>query len=147
VLVLDEIDQIETSIKQTTDLYKIFEWPFLKNSKLILIGIANSLDFTDRILPRLELKPECKPKIVNFTPYSKEDIISIVKDRLSSVTEANGNQPIIEDRALSLCATKVAASNGDIRKVLDICRYVNNLIFFESFCLIYLYKFKDGLLT
>lgn len=35
---LDEIDQIETSIKSTTDLYKIFEWPFLKSSKLILIG-------------------------------------------------------------------------------------------------------------
>lgn len=123
---LDEIDQIETSIKSTTDLYKIFEWPFLKSSQLILIGIANSLDFTDRILPRLELKPECKPKIVNFTPYSKEDIINIVKDRLRSVTESNDNQPIIEDRAINLCATKVAATNGDIRKVLDICRFVGD---------------------
>ena len=37
-MVLDEVDQIETSIKSTTDLYKIFEWPYLKNSKLILIG-------------------------------------------------------------------------------------------------------------
>lgn len=128
VLVLDEIDQIETSVKSTTDLYKIFEWPFLKSSKLILIGIANSLDFTDRILPRLELKPECKPKIVNFTPYSKEDIVNIVKDRLKSVTETNANQPIIEDRAINLCATKVAATNGDIRKVLDICRRAVDLI-------------------
>lgn len=128
VLVLDEIDQIETSIKQTTDLYKIFEWPFLKNSKLILIGIANSLDFTDRILPRLELKPECKPKIVNFTPYTKEDIVNIIKDRLRTVTEANDNLPIIEDRAINLCATKVASANGDIRKVLDICRRAIDLI-------------------
>jgi len=86
------------------------------------------LDFTDRILPRLELKPECKPKIVNFTPYSKEDIINIVKDRLRSVTESNDNQPIIEDRAINLCATKVAATNGDIRKVLDICRRAVDLI-------------------
>jgi len=128
ILVLDEIDQIETSIKQTSDLYKIFEWPFLKNSKLTLIGIANSLDFTDRILPRLELTPECKPKIVNFTPYSKEDIINIIKDRLKKVTESNDNMPIIEDRALNLCATKVAALNGDIRKVLDICRRAVDLI-------------------
>lgn len=128
VLVLDEIDQIETSIKQTTDLYKIFEWPFLKNSKLILIGIANSLDFTDRILPRLELKPECKPKIINFTPYTKENIICIIKDRLKNVTESNNNSPIIEDRALNLCATKVASTNGDIRKVLDICRRAVDLI-------------------
>jgi cell division control protein 6 len=93
----------------------IFKWNFFK-------GIANSLDFTDRILPRLELKPECKPKIVNFTPYSKEDIISIIKDRLQIVQELNNNSPIIEDRALFLCATKVASLNGDIRKVLDICR-------------------------
>ena len=85
-------------------------------------GIANSLDFTERILPRLELKPECKPKIVNFTPYAKEDIISIIKDRLKDVRAANNDIPIIEDRALFLCATKVASLNGDIRKVLDICR-------------------------
>ena len=80
------------------------------------------MDFTDRILPRLELKPENKPKIVNFTPYTKENIVNIIKDRLKSVTEANNSQPIIEERAINLCATKVASANGDIRKVLDICR-------------------------
>lgn len=122
MLILDEIDQIEKSIKSPTDLYKIFEWPFLPSSKLILIGIANSLDFTERLLPRLELKPECKPKIINFTPYSKEDIIMIVKDRLKDIQEAHDNCAIIEDRALGLCATKIASANGDIRKVLDICR-------------------------
>ncbi len=84
-------------------------------------GIANSLDFTDRLLPRLELKPECKPKIVKFLPYSKEDIISIIKDRLRSIQETNQNC-VIDDRALTLCASKIASTNGDIRKVLDICR-------------------------
>lgn len=121
---MDEIDQIEKSIKSPVDLYKIFEWPFLPSSKLVLIGIANSLDFTERLLPRLELKPECKPKIINFMPYSKEDIISIVKDRLKEVEMTTEKGVIIEERALSLCATKAASSNGDIRKVLDICRFV-----------------------
>ena len=122
MLILDEIDQIEKSIKSPADLYKIFEWPFLPSSKLILIGIANSLDFTERLLPRLELKPECKPKILNFTPYSKEDIIMIIKDRLKDIEESHNNCVIIEDKALGLCATKIASTNGDIRKVLDICR-------------------------
>lgn len=120
ILVLDEIDQIETTIKTSTDLYKIFEWPFLKNSKLILVGIANSLDFTDRLLPRLQLKPNQQPKLVNFTPYSRNDIIEIVKDRLQSV-QVNG-KPIIDDRALIWCASKIASTSGDIRKMLDICR-------------------------
>jgi cell division control protein 6 len=122
VLLLDEIDQIDS--KCSSDLYKIFEWPYLKNSRLILIGIANSLDFTDRLLPRLELKPECKPKIVKFLPYSKEDIISIIKERLSSVKTC----VVIDDRALTLCASKIASTNGDIRKVLDICRRAVELI-------------------
>lgn len=122
VLILDEVDQIETTIKATSDLYKIFNWPYLPNSKLILIGIANSLDFTDRLLPRLELKPECKPKIIKFMPYSKEEIMSIVKERLKNVQETNKGVPVIDDRALMLCASKIASSSGDIRKVLDICR-------------------------
>lgn len=122
-LVADEIDQIETTIKSTSDLYKIFEWPFLNDSKLNLIGIANSLDFTDRLLPRLELKPEYKPIILKFMPYSKEEIISIIKDRLESVQKKiNCNHVLIDDRALTLCASKIASLNGDIRKVLDICR-------------------------
>ncbi len=128
LLILDEIDQIEKSIKSPTDLYKIFEWPFLPKSKLVLIGIANSLDFTERMLPRLELKPECKPKIINFMPYSKEDMISIVKDRLESIQKPNQIVSIIDDRALGLCATKIASSNGDIRKCLDICRRAIELV-------------------
>lgn len=84
------------------------------------LGIANSLDFTERILPRLELKPECKPKTIKFLPYSKEDIIQIVKDRLASV-----NSTLIDDKALMLCASKIASTSGDIRRVLDICRHVS----------------------
>lgn len=126
---LDEIDQIETTIKNTSDLYKIFEWPYLENSKLILIGIANALDFTDRLLPRLQIKPNNKPKLVNFVPYTRNEIIEIVKDRLKDVNlnsdgaSNNTTKCIIDDRALLWCASKIASSSGDIRKMLDICRY------------------------
>ena len=53
ILVLDEIDQLDSKCQEV--LYTLFEWPYLRNSKLILVGIANSLDLTDRILPRLKV--------------------------------------------------------------------------------------------
>ena len=53
LLVLDEIDQLDSKCQDV--LYTLFEWPYLRNSKLILVGIANSLDLTDRILPRLKV--------------------------------------------------------------------------------------------
>ena len=53
LLVLDEIDQLDSKCHDV--LYSLFEWPYLRNSKLVLVGIANSLDLTDRILPRLKV--------------------------------------------------------------------------------------------
>ena len=53
VLVLDEIDQLES--KNQDVLYTVFEWPALFASRLALVGIANTLDLTDRVLPRLQV--------------------------------------------------------------------------------------------
>ena len=53
LLVLDEIDQLDSKCHDV--LYSLFEWPYLRNSKIVLVGIANSLDLTDRILPRLKV--------------------------------------------------------------------------------------------
>ncbi len=55
LLVLDELDQLVDSRGHQEVLYSIFEWTQLRNSNLALIGIANSLDLTDRILPRLKV--------------------------------------------------------------------------------------------
>ena len=116
VLVLDEIDQLES--KNQDVLYTMFEWPSLPASKLILIGIANALDLTDRILPRLQLRPECKPKLLHFSPYSKDQIVKILTARLSEVEGSN----IMDVSAVQFCARKIAAVSGDMRKALDICR-------------------------
>ncbi|XP_037349907.1 cell division control protein 6 homolog [Talpa occidentalis] len=116
VLVLDEMDQLDS--KGQDVLYTLFEWPWLSNSRLVLIGIANTLDLTDRILPRLQAREKCKPQLLNFPPYTKNQIATILQDRLSKVSR----DQILDDAAIQFCARKVSAVSGDVRKALDICR-------------------------
>nr|XP_033774774.1 cell division control protein 6 homolog [Geotrypetes seraphini]XP_033774775.1 cell division control protein 6 homolog [Geotrypetes seraphini] len=116
LLVLDEMDQLDN--KGHDVLYKVFEWPSLMNSRLVLIGIANALDLTDRILPRLHARPKCKPQLLNFSPYTKDEIATILQGRLKQVS---GNQ-VLENAAIQFCARKVSAMSGDARKALDVCR-------------------------
>lgn len=80
---LDEIDQLD-SRKQSV-LYTVFEWPSAPNSKLVLIGIANALDLTDRILPRLQARLDLRPQLLHFTPYTKLEIVNILTERLKQV--------------------------------------------------------------
>ncbi|KAG5344014.1 CDC6 protein, partial [Acromyrmex charruanus] len=121
LLVLDEIDQLES--KKQSVLYSIFEWPSKPNSKLILIGIANSLDLTDRILPRLQARCELKPALMHFAPYSKQQIFNIISTRLNEANATN----VFTPPAIQFLASKVAAISGDIRKALDISRRVIEL--------------------
>lgn len=118
LMVLDEIDQLVGQKK--TVLYTIFEWPALADSKLILIGIANSLDLTDRQLSRLNAKCELRPKLMHFAPYTKQQIVDIFKSRL----DESGMQNVFPAMTIQLLAAKVAAVSGDVRRALDIGRRV-----------------------
>ncbi|KAI7892405.1 P-loop containing nucleoside triphosphate hydrolase protein [Mucor mucedo] len=132
VVILDEIDSLITRDQDV--LYKIFEWASLPTSRLVLIGIANALDLTDRILPRLRAK-NCQPQLLNFNPYQVSEISSIIRDRLFSLIEDPENPfgpspkpaegaapPLIQPMAIEFCARKVASSMGDLRTALDVCR-------------------------
>ncbi|XP_072343474.1 cell division control protein 6 homolog isoform X1 [Scyliorhinus torazame] len=116
LLILDEMDQLDSKAQDI--LYRLFEWPWLTNSRLVLIGIANALDLTDRILPRLQARPKCKPELLNFAPYSREQIVAIVQDRLNQVSGEN----VFDSVAVQFCARKVSSVSGDARKALDMCR-------------------------
>nr|CAD7594078.1 unnamed protein product [Timema genevievae] len=121
LVVLDEIDQLD-SRKQSV-LYTIFEWPSKPNSRLVLIGIANALDLTDRILPRLQARLDMKPRLLNFPPYSKQQIVDILAHRLKE----SGASEVFSPVALQLLAGKVASVSGDVRRALDIARRVTEL--------------------
>ncbi|XP_055763272.1 cell division control protein 6 homolog [Salvelinus fontinalis] len=122
LLVLDEMDQLDSKAQDV--LYTIFEWPYLPKSRLCLIGIANALDLTDRILPRLQALPRCRPQLLHFPPYSRQELAAIVQDRLTRVS----GEGLLDASAVQFCARKVSAVSGDARKALDICRRAVELV-------------------
>ncbi|GFR10636.1 cell division control protein 6 homolog [Trichonephila clavata] len=76
------------------------------------------MDLTDRILPRLHTFGY-QPKLLNFPPYTKEQIVSILEDRLSEVQ--NNGTFVIKPIAIQFCDRKIAAESGDVRKALNVC--------------------------
>lgn len=48
VLLVDELDRLWT--RKQTVMYNLFDWPSKKNSKLIVIAIANTMDLPERMM-------------------------------------------------------------------------------------------------
>ncbi|EEY18749.1 cell division control protein [Verticillium alfalfae VaMs.102] len=132
LVVLDEIDHILTMGLES--LYRLFEWSLQKPSRLVMVGIANALDLTDRFLPRLKSK-NLKPDLLPFHPYSAAQIKSIITTRLKSLLPEGSQQtsaPFIHPAAIELCSRKVASQTGDLRKAFEICRRALDLIETET---------------
>ncbi|KAF8396148.1 hypothetical protein HHK36_017761 [Tetracentron sinense] len=97
LIIVDELDYLITKDRSVLhDLFMLTTYPF---SRCLLIGIANAIDLADRFLPRLQ-SLNCKPMVVTFRAYSKDQILKILQERLM----------------------KVAAASGDMRKALSVCR-------------------------
>lgn len=126
IIVLDEIDELEN--KSQDVLYTLFQWPAFDMSRVIVIGIANTLDLTTRSLKRLRSLNVVE---INFQPYTKDQVKGILSARLLNA-QSKGEEPLIKDTALELCARKVASFSGDIRKALDVCRRAVELVEGES---------------
>jgi len=129
VVTLDEIDHILSLDLEI--LYKLFEWSLQKSSHLILVGIANALDLTDRFLPRLKAR-NLKPQLLPFLPYSAAQIKTVITTRLKSLVAADSPTPdylpFMHPAAIDLCSRKVSSQTGDLRKAFDICRRAIDVI-------------------
>jgi cell division control protein 6 len=123
LVVLDEVDNLLSVDSEV--LYTLFEWALHKSSRLILIGIANALDLTDRCLPRLKAR-NLKPRLLPFMPYTGPQIASIVTEKLRSTLSESSNAkdyvPFVHPAAIQLCSKKVASQTGDLRKVFNLVR-------------------------
>lgn len=126
VVTLDEVDHLLELDMEL--LYNIFEWSLQKSSGLVLVGIANALDFTDRFLPRLKARG-LKPHLLPFLPYTAPQIASVITSKLKALLPTDTNHvPFVHPTAIMFLSKKVAAQSGDLRKAFDICRRAIDLI-------------------
>ncbi|OTF83262.1 cell division control protein 6-like protein [Euroglyphus maynei] len=125
VFLMDEIDQLQS--KNQHVLNSIFRLPLQLPDRVILIGIANALDFTTKTMSWLRSGNEnCNFHEIRFLPYRKEQIVQIIETRLRELQDEN--KPLIDRSAIEFCARKIASCSGDIRKALDVCRRAIELI-------------------
>ena len=108
-------------------MYKLVDYANRPGSKLVLVGIANSLNLPDRFLPRLKGK-NLEPKRLSFNPYTTDEIIQIICARLQSLDPDAPTLPMMDPKAIEFCARKVSAASGDLRMALDICRRAIELV-------------------
>ncbi|KAL2828772.1 P-loop containing nucleoside triphosphate hydrolase protein [Aspergillus cavernicola] len=130
LVMLDEIDHLLTA--DAGILQSLFEWSLQKESKVMLIGIANALDLTDRSLPQLKAK-NLKPLLLPFLPYTAGQIANVIVNRLKSLlaesqTEDPNFIPFVQPTAIQLCSKKVASQTGDLRKAFELIKRAIDII-------------------
>ncbi|KAJ5717444.1 hypothetical protein N7488_003090 [Penicillium malachiteum] len=127
---LDEMDHLLQG--DSGVLQSLFEWSLHDKSALILIGIANALDLTDRSLPQLKAK-NLKPTLLPFLPYNAASIAGVITARLRSLLPAGAEAdpklvPFLQPAAIQLCAKKVASQTGDLRKAFELIKRAIDVI-------------------
>ncbi len=82
------MDEIDSVIKgDQTILARLFSWPQLQGSVLVLIGIANDISLPQRVLPLLS-KRQFVPQEVVFHPYKHQQLVQILTQRLQTLAPA-----------------------------------------------------------
>ena len=109
LLIIDEIDILINSSQNL--LYNIFNWTTYDYSKLIVISISNTLDLPNRLLPKI--RSRMGNTTIMFRPYNKDELKIIIEDRGIDLN-------LFSSDAIRLSCVKVAAINGDLRRVFQI---------------------------
>ena len=109
------IDEIDFLISRSQkELYTLVDWPSHPRSRLIVVGIANTLDLPERLLmPRIASRFGSEG--ISFAPYSKEQLETLILSRLK-------DQSIFHTDAVAFCAMSVASSFGDARRALNLAK-------------------------
>ncbi|KAJ0264862.1 Origin of replication complex subunit 1B [Hirschfeldia incana] len=111
ILLIDELDLLVT--RNQSVLYNILDWPTRPNSKLIVLGIANTMDLPEKLLPRISSRMGIQR--LCFGPYNHTQLQEIISTRLNGIDA-------FEKQAIEFASRKVAAISGDARRALEICR-------------------------
>ncbi|KAL3838204.1 hypothetical protein ACJIZ3_022795 [Penstemon smallii] len=111
ILLIDELDLLVT--RNQAVLYNILDWPTKPNSKLIVIGIANTMDLPEKLLPRISSRMGIQR--LCFGPYNYQQLQEIISSRLKGIDA-------FDKLAIEFASRKVASVSGDARRALEICR-------------------------
>ncbi|CAE6135289.1 unnamed protein product [Arabidopsis arenosa] len=111
ILLIDELDLLVT--RNQSVLYNILDWPTKPNSKLVVLGIANTMDLPEKLLPRISSRMGIQR--LCFGPYNHTQLQEIISTRLKGIDA-------FEKTAIEFASRKVAAISGDARRALEICR-------------------------
>jgi len=111
VVLVDELDYMVTRKQKV--LYNLFNWPTYPHSRLVVVGIANTMNLPERLLPRISSRMGLRR--VKFKGYTVAQIETIMKARLADVA-------VFKGEAVEICARLVAKYTGDVRRALQIAR-------------------------
>jgi Cdc6-like AAA superfamily ATPase len=121
VLLIDEIDCLIN--KKQIVLYNMFNWTTYSQSKLIIISISNTLDLPEKLFPKISSR--IGNNRLSFKPYQKDELVKILTVKVD-------NFELFSEDAIKLSSMKVAAVNGDLRRILQICRRAKEIFDSEN---------------
>jgi len=109
IIVIDELDYLVT--KSHDVIYELFNWPQQSGSRLLVIGIANTIDIKSKLPHKVGSRIKDTECIV-FQPYNHFELEEILVQRFGELKDM-----FITDEALSYLCHRVASSSGDIRQL------------------------------
>lgn len=122
ILVIDEIDSLVD--KSGDDILYSFtraNQQMADGGSITLIGISNSLDFKDKLDPRV--RSSLSEEELVFNPYTVEQLRQILQERCKiAFTEG-----AVTDGAINLCSAVAGREHGDARKAIDLLRVAAEL--------------------
>ncbi|MEO9320762.1 MAG: orc1/cdc6 family replication initiation protein [Nitrososphaera sp.] len=124
ILVIDEIDSLVD--KNGDDiLYSLTRANQQMMSSggafVTLVGISNSLDFKDKLDPRV--RSSLSEEETVFNPYTVQQLREILHERAKLAFNEGG----VSEGAINLCAAVAGREHGDARKAIDLLRVASEL--------------------
>lgn len=111
VVLLDEMDFMLAG--KNVVLYNLLEWQTAATSKLILIGIGNTMDLPERLSSKI--RSRLGNHRITFPAYTSRQLEQIIKQRLRELD-------VFSSEAIQVCAKSLAHQSGDVRQALTLCR-------------------------
>lgn len=121
ILVFDEIDEAIEKMGSGF-LYRFIRLndSDLTKSKMSIIGIANNLNFLDKV--DIRVRSSLSEEELVFPPYDAAQLQDILNERAKEAFKAK-----VEDGVIAKCSAFAAKGHGDARRALDLLRIAGEL--------------------